>query len=141
MTHRDTESRVARQLPKRHILKATRWIVGERGSVERAARSVRNAVKFKLSRPIRRRDMFAWRTGPGPRVGIYAMGGCDVRTVVGAGAALARQHTGTLAIGSFGHAPETRSDLLLQTLDPPRSHPSPSSPAIRTRKTARSQDR
>lgn len=103
----------------RRGLKAVRRITGDGTALEEQARSVRNLAKFRAGRPISRRDLFAVRTGGGTRFGVYGMGGCDVRTIVGAGPILAKHHDGTLCIGSFAKAPAVRSDLLLQTLDPP----------------------
>jgi hypothetical protein len=47
------------------------------------------------------------------------MGGCDLRTIIGAGPLLAEEFDGTLCVGSFAKADHTRSDLIVQTLDPP----------------------
>jgi len=104
---------------KRRALKVVRRLDSEERTVERAARSLWNAAKFKVGLPIRRRDMYAVRGGSAPRFGVYGMGGCDVLSIVGAGPRLAEQMEGAFCIGSFGRADHTRSDLLLQTLDPP----------------------
>ncbi len=104
---------------QRRVLKAVRSVFGDRSPLEKTVRASVNAAKFHAGRPIRRPDIFAWRAGPGSRFGVYAMGGCDLRSVVGAGPALATHFGGTIGMGTFGHAPETRSDVILQTLDPP----------------------
>ncbi|HSF86614.1 MAG TPA: SGNH/GDSL hydrolase family protein [Acidimicrobiia bacterium] len=110
----------ARRRPlKRRVLKHVRKLVGERGVVESSSRNVRNAVKFRMGKPIQRTDLFAWRPGPGNRFGVYAFGGCDLGSVIGAGTALGRRHGGAICIGAFANAPATRSDIILQTLDPP----------------------
>ncbi|MEN8239695.1 MAG: hypothetical protein ABFR53_10890 [Actinomycetota bacterium] len=106
---------------KRRALMAVRKIGGEQKTIERAARSIRNAARFRAGLPIRRRDMYAIRKGSGRRFGIYGMGGCDVTAIVGAGPELASHMDGPFCIGSFGAADRTRSDILLQTLNPPDS--------------------
>jgi hypothetical protein len=68
--------------------------------------------------PVERVDFFA-RSGSRDRFGVYGMGGCDVRTIVGAGPMIANQGGHGVCVGSFGAAPESRSDLLVQTLEPP----------------------
>lgn len=104
---------------RRRALNGLRRVTSDKGSVERSVRSARNAIRFRLGRPVVRRDLYAVRSGPGERLGAFAMGGCDVRTVVGAGPMMARGHKGPICVGSFGFAPESRSDLILQTLSPP----------------------
>ncbi|MFV2001279.1 MAG: hypothetical protein ACC654_13025 [Acidimicrobiia bacterium] len=104
---------------KRRVLKAARRIVGEHGLAETKVRSARNAAKFAFGKPVSRRNFFAVRTGSRERFGVFGMGGCDMRTIVGAGPRLAEVSDRTLCIGSFAKVDHTRSDLLLQTLDPP----------------------
>lgn len=114
----DRERAKARPL-RRKVLKRARSIVGERGTVETTVRNIRNAVRFQIGKPVQRTDLFAWKNGRGPRFGVYTFGGCDVAAVLGAGPALARRLGGTVCLGSFANAPATRSDVILQTLDPP----------------------
>ena len=82
---------------------------------------MRNAAKFRTGRPMRRQDVYAVRKGSGRRVGIYGMGGCDLDSIVGSGPILANHIDGTLCVGRFGAADHTRSDLLVQTLNPPNA--------------------
>lgn len=103
----------------RRALHALRGLGSGGGSAEKSLRSVRNAGKFALGRPVVRRELYAIRGRSSERIGISAVGGCDVRTVVAAGPVLSRHHGGPLCIGSFQSAPESRSDLLIQTLNPP----------------------
>lgn len=88
--------------------------------LESSARSLRNGARYAVSMPVERVDFFA-RSGGRGRFGVYGMGGCDVRTIVGAGPMIANKSGRSVCVGSFGAAPETRSDLLVQTLEPPPS--------------------
>lgn len=90
---------------------------------EIGTRSLRNAAKFHLSKPVRRKDFYARSIRGSERLGIYGVGGCDVRVVVGCGPMVANDWHGSLCVGSFWDAPASRSDLLVQTLQPPpREH-------------------
>jgi len=104
---------------KRKALKVVRRLDGETRTVEKTARSMRNAAKFRAGLPVRRRDMYAVRKGSSERFGVYGFGGCDILSIVGAGPELADHVDGSFCLGSFGKADHTRSDLLLQTLNPP----------------------
>jgi hypothetical protein len=103
---------------KRRALKQVRKTFGEHSALERESRSLRNVVRFWAGRPVERRDLYAIRQGR-ERFGIFGIGGCDVTTTVGAGSILSRAYEGTLCVGSFTKADHVRSDLLVQTLDPP----------------------
>ncbi|MGF1618452.1 MAG: hypothetical protein ACFCU2_11710 [Acidimicrobiia bacterium] len=92
------------------------------GRVETGARSLRNAAAFHLAKPVRRRDFFARSIHGSERLGVYGVGGCDVRTIVGSGPMVANDWQGSVCVGSFWGGP-TRSDLLVQTIQPPpREH-------------------
>lgn len=104
---------------KRKALKVVRRFDGETRTVEKTARSMRNAAKFRAGLPVRRRDVYAVRRGSASKFGVYGFGGCDILSIVGAGPDLADRVDGSFCIGSFGKADHTRSDLLLQTLNPP----------------------
>ena len=96
-----------------------RWGRGSR--LETQARSVRNLVRYRTGRSIGRRDFYA-SLRPGPRrFGVYAMGGCDLNTLVKAGPRLSRMVDGACCIVSASRAARSRSDLLVQTLNPPPS--------------------
>lgn len=96
-----------------------RKAIGQDSTMERQARNMRNLVRFRLGRPISRRDFYASPQGDGSRLGIMAFGACDVGAVVGAGPLLARNRNRPVCVAWLGRAPEVRSDLLIQTLDPP----------------------
>jgi len=104
---------------KRRTLKLVRKTFGDRSALELGGRSLRNVVKFRTGSPIERRDFYAVRNGSGERFGVFGIGGCDVTAITGAGPLLSRAHRGTLCVGSFAKADHVRSDLLVQTLDPP----------------------
>lgn len=104
---------------KRRSLRRVRQWLGRGSSVEHGLRSARNAVKFRLGKDIARRDFYAFRNPGEERFGIYAMGGCDVLTTVKAGPRLAKSLPGTGCISAIGKAPQARTDVILQTLDPP----------------------
>src|SRR5690348_14558482 len=53
---------------------------------------------------------------PGKRNGIYAFGGCDLHNVLGCAPLIARIPRGICAIVYEGSLSESRSDLLLQTV-------------------------
>jgi hypothetical protein len=119
MTDDNVDGKDAKISMKRRALKVVRRYDGETRTVEKAARSMRNAAKFRSGRPVRRRDVFAIRKGSSERFGVYGFGGCDILSIVGAGPELASRVDGSFCIGSFGKADHTRSDVLLQTLNPP----------------------
>lgn len=102
---------------KRRALAVVRRLQGEQRTVEETARSIRNAARFRAGKPIRRRDMYAVRRGSGERFGVYGAGGCDLRSIVGAGPQLAQRVAGSFCITSFGKAHRTRSDIFLQALE------------------------
>lgn len=90
--------------------------------VETSARSMRNAATFRLAKPVHRRDFFARSVSGSKRLGVYGVGGCDVRTIVDSGPTVAKDWQGSVCVGSFWGGP-TRSDLLVQTIEPPpREH-------------------
>lgn len=99
-------------------MQAIRRVTGQGSVLEIQARNLRNLAKLKTGKPIRRRDLYAMG-GKGEPFGIYAWGGCDVRSVVWAGPRLSAERGGPLCIGAFAHATAVRSDFILQTLDPP----------------------
>ena len=103
----------------RRALRRLRQVTSDGGSLERGARSARNAAKFALGRSVVRRDLYVKGHGSGERFGVFGTGACDVRAIVGAGPLLSRKHKGPLCVGSFGLVYENRSDILIQTLDPP----------------------
>lgn len=111
--------RTPKERPSRRTLNVVRKLGGEERTVEKAARSMRNAARFRAGRPIKRRDVFAVRKGSTQRFGVFGYGGCDILSIVGAGPSLARHADTSLCIGRFGSAHRTRSDLLLQSLNPP----------------------
>lgn len=111
--------RTPRQRPSRRTLNIVRQLGGEERTVEKAARSMRNAAKFRAGRPIKRRDVYAVRNGSTRRFGVFGYGGCDILSIVGAGPRLARHVQTSFCVGGFGNAHRTRSDLLLQSLNPP----------------------
>lgn len=47
------------------------------------------------------------------------MGGCDTGAVVGAGPSIRRDYHGAVCVAALGSAQDTRSDFMVQTLDPP----------------------
>ncbi len=104
---------------KRKALRVVRRFDRNTRTVEKMARSMRNAAKFRAGQPIRRRDMYAIRKGSKQRFGVFAFGGCDLLSIVGAGPELASHVDGSFCLGWFGKVDHTRSDLLLQTLNPP----------------------
>ncbi len=114
-----SEQRGSGRTLQRRALHALRKLTSTKGGLETGLRSARNAARYMAGRPVVRRDVFARKGGRGKRLGVFGLGGCDVRTIVGAGPILSRRHEGPLCIGSFGFAPESRSDLIVQTLDPP----------------------
>lgn len=101
------------------LTRTMRKVIGQDSSVEQRARGLRNMLRFRLGRPITRRDFYASPQGDGSRLGIMAVGGCDAGTAVGAGPMLARSRHRPVCVAWIGRAPETRSDLLVQTLNPP----------------------
>jgi len=100
-------------------LRRMRSWLGRSSGTEQAVRSARNAVKYRLGKSVTRRDFYASRGNGSDRFGLYGIGGCDVLTVVKAGPRLAKLFPGSVCVTAVGKAPQTRSDLLLQTLDPP----------------------
>ena len=105
--------------PSRGTLNVVRKFGGEKRTVEKAARSIRNTARFRAGRPIRRRDIYAVRKRSTSRFGVYGYGGCDILSIVGAGPKLANHRDTSFCVGRFGSADRARSDLLLQTLNPP----------------------
>jgi len=105
----------------RKTLNVVRKFSGEERTVEKTARSMRNAAKFRTGRPIKRRDIYAVRKTSKRRFGVYGYGGCDILSLVGAGPKLASQLDASFCIGRFGSAQQTRSDILLQSLNPPNA--------------------
>lgn len=116
MTDKDNPANVPM---KRKALKVVRRFDSETRTVEKTARSMRNAAKYRAGIPVRRRGIYAVRKGSPQKFGVYGLGGCDILSIVGAGPTLADRVDGSFCIGSFGAADRTRSDTLLQTLDPP----------------------
>jgi len=104
---------------KRRTLNATRKYLGRGSGVEHGVRSARNAVKFRLGRDVSRRDFYAFRNDGDGRFGIYGIGGCDVLTIIKAGPRIKQLTPGAGCVAAIGKAAQTRSDLLLQTLNPP----------------------
>lgn len=103
---------------RRGLRRMRQWL-GRGSGVEQGLRSARNAVKFRLGKDITRRDFYAFRNPGEGRFGMFAMGGCDVLTTVKAGPRLAKSMPGTGCISAIGKAPQARTDVILQTLDPP----------------------
>jgi hypothetical protein len=114
----DRSGKPKQRLSKR-TLKVVRKLGGNDRTLETMARSMRNAAKFRSGRPIRRRDIYAVRKGSTQRIGIYGYGGCDILSLVNAGPALGTRSEASLCIGRFGSAQRARSDLILQSLNPP----------------------
>ncbi len=104
---------------RRRVLATTRRYLGRGNPIENEVRSARNIAKFRMGRDISRRDFYAYKNEGSERLGIYGMGGCDVLTIVRAGPQLRKLTPGSGCIAAVGKAAHARSDLLLQTLDPP----------------------
>ncbi|MEN8238417.1 MAG: hypothetical protein ABFR53_04345 [Actinomycetota bacterium] len=111
--------RVPKARKGRKALTVVRKLGGEERTVEKTARSMRNSAKFRAGRPIRRRDVYAVRRGSSQRFGVFGFGGCDLFSIVGAGPKIAKHVDSSLCVGSFGSVQRTRSDLMLQSLNPP----------------------
>lgn len=101
------------------LSRTIRKVIGTDSALERQARSVRNLVKYRMGKTISRRDLFISPKGSGQPLGVLLMGGCDVTAAIGAGPRLARNPTRPFCMAWIGTAPESRSDLLVQTLSPP----------------------
>lgn len=105
--------------PSRRGLKAVRRLLGQKSSLELQSRSMMNLARYRSGKPIIRSGLFAVHNGGGEKFGILGVGACDVQSVLAAGPSLGRMHSGPLCIYSGTPTSQVRSDLILQTLDPP----------------------
>lgn len=99
--------------------RTVRKVIGTDSALERKARSARNLVKYRLGKTVSRTDLFISPKGSGRRFGVLLMGGCDVTATTVAGPRLARNPQRPFCLAAVASAPESRSDLLVQSLNPP----------------------
>ena len=102
----------------RSLARMTRRMLKQNDRIDRTARSLVHRARIARSGSSRSIDTYVHEGGE-PRMGIYGYGGCDVWAIASAGPEIRRLRTGSLAIYAQGRARFARSDLILQTLDPP----------------------
>ncbi len=99
--------------------RTVRRVIGTDSAVERQARSARNLVRYRLGKTVSRTDLFISPKGSGVPLGILLMGACDVAALTVLGPRLARYPQRPFCLASMASAPESRSDLFVQSLNPP----------------------
>jgi hypothetical protein len=101
-------------------LKALRSVAGTHSAVEQRLRHGVNRARFAYRGTLHRRDAYVFRGDrrERARLGIYAFGACDLWAVVYSGPPLSERFGGTGCVLKLGTAASSRSDVLLQTLDP-----------------------